>query len=419
MTLKGVATILNRLLAAGLVLGAIALSGCNAGNDTLLPEPECPAPVEPGEPVKGFLSLLIDTGSRPGSRADNANGWGDEYDPENGNDFENRIDPRKIYIAVYRRDGTLLGTVNSASGTPGVSLHQFTDNPTLYQVVFDVSAMDVFTGGDYTAAVFVNATPEGFVNNPADATFTADDLTNALPMFGFINWHMGTFEFDHTTPTLTGFPSIGTVEMLRSVAKIEVALTDDYERYPDAQYMTFDDSNKPRLSLAARMINRRGYMAPQSRYWLASGKGGIRDLTFTESFRENTSQRMGGRDVNVVFTTKSADGRKYYIYLPEASCASVGTDGEPLRLAVTVNVNKPATDATEAVNLNITGTLFPSIPYDPSTNRPAAGADYRSWQLTRNHIYRFTLTGYNPVEFSFDYAVTEFGNKIINVPDYE
>jgi len=154
MTLKGVATILNRLLAAGLVLGAIALSGCNAGNDTLLPEPECPAPVEPGEPVKGFLSLLIDTGSRPGSRADNANGWGDEYDPENGNDFENRIDPRKIYIAVYRRDGTLLGTVNSASGTPGVSLHQFTDNPTLYQVVFDVSAMDVFTGGDYTAACF-------------------------------------------------------------------------------------------------------------------------------------------------------------------------------------------------------------------------------------------------------------------------
>lgn len=410
----------------GIGLIACGLWGCNDAVNPLPDEPGADAGTENGT----YISMLLNTSSRrtAGSRADSANAWGDSYDEEPGSALENKIDPQKIHIALYEVDGTPLGTVSSSAGD--VKIYQFVNNPCLYQVVFNASAIGIHRGREYMAAVIVN-TPSSFnAGNIDNVTFNLQTLTGisnptpgpnyysrgALPMFGFIRWTMGTFDFG--TGQLNGFPSIGTIAMLRSVAKIEVAITDDFDRYPQARYMTFDTDQKPRLGYAGRHINRIGNAAVASRFW--KPKNSTTDLTFAESFHENTSQRWGNDADHVYFQATNADGTLYYIYLPEASGAGMRPNDKPLRLNVTVNYHKPSSDNSDLpdTDMNVTGTLFPSIPYDEATGMPEANADYKAWKLTRNHIYRFTITGLAS-ETDLKYTVTEIGNKTNYVPDFE
>lgn len=413
-----------RLLHAATMALAIALTGCDAKD-----EPMPPADDATGEAAKTYLSMLLNTGSdRPASRADSATGWYDPFDTESGNDIENRIDPKKINIAIYKADGTPLGTITSTGNSNGVKIYRFVNNPKLYQVVFDASGLGVMRGEEYIAAVTVNADGSFNADDIDHYTFSAASLTGVtnpadgpnyysrgvLPMFGFIRWRVG------STGTLggqlDGFPSIGTINLLRSVTKIEIAITQNYDQFPDARYMTFDTSNPPRLGYAGHHTNSLGYTAPRMRNWI--NKSGTNELSFAESFHENSSTRLASKTDNIYFHATSADGLMYYIYLPEASAESMRPNEEPLRLNVSIDFNKPATGNDPAIRKNITGTLFPSLPYDDKTGRPQAGTDYNSWRLMRNHIYRFTLTDFVD-ETSLGYIVTETRPQINFVPDFE
>lgn len=66
----------------------------------------------------------------------------------------------------------------------------------------------------------------------------------------------------------------------------------------------------------------------------------------------------------------------------------------------------------------VTGTLFPSIPYDEEKQCYPEGVDYNAWKLYRNHIYRFTIKAIGN-ETSLEYNVSATGSTIIDVPTFE
>lgn len=405
-------------IAAAMIL--VGLMGC-AATDEPLPDPNTPGLPADTDDRDEYISLIVDTQQRSASRADT---WGDDYESTDATAFENRIDPQKIHILIYDSAGKLLGTVTSAPPAEQVKIYHFIDgNPSLYQVVFNASDIGIVKGRDYMAAVVANIgsaySPKGIDGvtfnqsaltgrNPADGV---NYYGGAMPMFGFLRWHMGSFE--QLEGQLNGFPSIGTVHMLRSVAKIEVALTNDFDKHPKAQFMTFDDGNPPRFSLAGRHLNALGNIAPAFSKW--RNKQTTTQLSFNDSFNENTSSRMGSASDNILFHATSADGRMRYIYVPEASGDGMSPNESPLRLDVTVSYNNP--DEGSGEPRTITGTLFPSIPYDDSTGRPVAGTDYTDWRLTRNHIYRFTITDFAD-ETSLRYEVRTTQQQTIEVPDF-
>ncbi|MDE6145760.1 MAG: hypothetical protein K2F96_05730, partial [Muribaculaceae bacterium] len=93
--------------------------------------------------------------------------------------------------------------------------------------------------------------------------------------------------------------------------------------------------------------------------------------------------------------------------------ASMTPNLDALRLTVTINYQPPGAQAQ-----TITGTLFPSIPYDETQQKYPNGTDFNNWKLIRNHIYRFTITDFVD-ETSLKYQVSESGNKTVEVPDFD
>ena len=86
------------------------------------------------------------------------------------------------------------------------------------------------------------------------------------------------------------------------------------------------------------------------------------------------------------------------------------------------NTGYPRVNDIKTFELNnartVTGTLFPSIPYDEVNQRYPANTDYNSWRLYRNHIYRFTIKAVSN-ETSFDYSVSVSGTQTVDVPTFE
>ncbi len=388
------------------------LAGCSDADTSMTDDPLPPTPEVDLEST--YLTMLISTRqSGPGSRADNALSWGDDYTGEQGNDLENYINPDRVSVALFKADGTPLGQVNSNPTNRLVRIKPYPGTPGLYQVVFNVTDIDITRGNDYIAAVVVNSDQAATAGQIDNAYFNESTLTSgnpdgigsdyyshgAIPMFGFLRWHMGSFDF---TP---GFPSIGHISLIRSVAKVEVCLP------ADKPELAFDPETPPYFGMAGRHLNSRGFAAPQKRRWI--GKNNTKELTFGESFNENTQQRRGSATADITMPGVSADGFTRYMYLPEASAASMHPGEDPLRLYVTVTVSKPDRDP-----YTVTGVLFPSVPYDDTTGKPQPGADYLSWKLVRNHIYRFTITGVSD-ENLLIYEVEQTEDKKIEVPDFE
>lgn len=98
--------------------------------------------------------------------------------------------------------------------------------------------------------------------------------------------------------------------------------------------------------------------------------------------------------------------------------------GKRLRIQgmIVNNAGNPGVNSVKDFELNdartVTGTLFPSIPYDEVNQRYPNNTDYNNWSLYRNHIYRFTIKAVSN-ETSFDYSVSVSGTQTVDVPTFE
>lgn len=189
------------------------------------------------------------------------------------------------------------------------------------------------------------------IDNPSNISTL--DYTRAnvsyIPM-----WGVTTTTFD-LTPGESD--DIGSIDLLRAMAKVEV--------FMDAEGYTID-------KISVDKSNTQGYCLPKG----------------YDSVSETEQLDMEGTDPASFhpFTTfenppikKEQDG-KYYIYLPEYK----NTETSAAKIQVTVNRETYELEFKNYENGTPTG-----APYD----------------IVRNHIYRYTITGVNDGELTFEYRV--------------
>lgn len=144
------------------------------------------------------------------TRAENDTKWGDDYDNEDGDDFENQIN--SVALIVYNsetnakvaeiRDFQYFAATGSASDGCAES----------YLVVAQITNT-IGTTGDYRFVVVANATLQtGEVEN---STYNISDInSNGIPMWGAVVANV----------SKNSNVNLGTIHLLRAVAKIEIKL---------------------------------------------------------------------------------------------------------------------------------------------------------------------------------------------------
>lgn len=204
---------------------------------------------------------------------------------------------------------------------------------------------------NYKVMVFANCPliDESVDISTLSYSHTDIDKIDYIPM-----WGVTTAQFN-LTPGVS--EQIGEIKLLRSMAKVEIIM--------NADGYTIDN-------IAVDKSNTQGYCLPKG----------------YDSVSETEQLDMEGTDPASFhpFTTfenppikKEQDG-KYYIYLPEYK----NTETSAAKIQVTVNSETYELEFKNYENGTPTG-----APYD----------------IVRNHIYRYTITGVNDGELTFEYRV--------------
>lgn len=283
--------------------------------------------------------------------------WGDTYENQPGEGYENRID--QLQVVLYSTDGN-----NTAY--PLHNLWQETSSTQeggqdIYTFVGSIDTNDAGSpqAGTYKIMVFANC------GTMSDYTFDGiDELsftycydyathtpTTAIPMWGV------------TTAELTLTPGerqtlAGGIDLLRAVAKVEVQLNDAVAQ--EGFSLT---------GVTISTANTQGYCLPldydKVRTTAALNREEETDITTFHPYPNSATT------TDLAFTN---DGNNTYtLYLPEYDN---GTGNTPATLSVTVadEDNQPETYTLEFKNY---------------TNGQPTGEAYN---IVRNHLYRYTIT---------------------------
>lgn len=95
------------LLILPLFMSVCLLCGCAHDDDA------SPSGVSPDAPQVSFVLSLTD--ATPKTRATT---WGDAYESENGNEYENRINPDDVQVLLYTTDNKYVANVDILSYYP-------------------------------------------------------------------------------------------------------------------------------------------------------------------------------------------------------------------------------------------------------------------------------------------------------------
>ena len=296
-----------------------------------------------GSTAQVAFTLKLDK-AQPATRAT----WGDDYDSQTGEGYENRID--QLQVVLYSEDNTAYPLHNLWQETSSTQGGEDT-----YTFVGSIDTNDAGSpqAGTYKIMVFANCTD--LTNNETNLgnlayTYTYNN-SPAIPMWGV------------TTAELTLAPGerqelTDGIDLLRAVAKVEVQLQDN------------DDTQGFSLTgVTISTANTQGYCLP-----LDYDKVGT---TAALNREEETGITTFHPYPNSATTTDLAftnDGNNTYtLYLPEYDN---GTGNTPATLAVTVadEDNQPETYTIEFKNY---------------TNGQPTG---KAYNIVRNHLYRYTIT---------------------------
>ena len=275
--------------------------------------------------------------------------WGDNYENQPGEGYENRID--QLQVVLYSEDNTAYPLHNlwqetSATQEGGQDTYTFVGS-------IDTNENNSPRAGEYKIMVFANCT---------DLTDNEDDLGNlaytytynnspAIPMWGV------------TTAELTLAPGerqelTDGIDLLRAVAKVEVQLN---ERVTQEGFSL--------TGVTISKANQQGYCLPLDYDKVAT--------TAALNREEETGITTFHPYPNSATTTDLAftnDGNNTYtLYLPEYDN---GTGNTPATLSVTV---ADEDNQTETYTLE----------FKNYTNGQPTGEAYN---IVRNHLYRYTIT---------------------------
>lgn len=301
--------------------------------------------LQDGSTAQVAFTLKLDK-AQPATRTT----WGDDYDSQAGEGYENRID--QLQVVLYSTDDNNaayhlhnLWQETSATQEGGQDTYTFVGS-------IDTNEADSPRAGTYKIMVFANCadiaddTDLGTLAYTYTYTGTAD--APAIPMWGV------------TTATLDLVPGErqtldNGIDLLRAVAKVEVLLQDN----TDTQGFSL-------TGVTISTANTQGYCLPAGYAAVDETKKLDREEGSPSSFHPIQSSATAS---NLPFTSNG--NGTYTLYLPEYDN---GTNAATLSVTVADEDNQPETYTLEFKNY---------------TNGQPTGEAYN---IVRNHLYRYTIT---------------------------
>ena len=332
-------------IAFAALLSLLLLASCSRNDEVAVAEGE------EGKVQVTFTLKLDDEGSasRGMSRAA-GDTWGNEYESDPGTVYDNRI--TNLQVVIYDNQNAFKCKVTNLSFDKDEDKNVYT-----YLGSIEVPSETLTANTEYKIMVFANCTTDITSETDLSALSYTYNEGMDIPMWGVI------------TQTLSLEPGsrqeLDEISLLRAFAKVEVSM--DVEGYT-LQSVSIDKSNK------------QGYCLPKD-YTLVGNTtdlGREEDTDITTFNPYYNSEKIEGR----TFTNENGT---YYIYLPEYDNST--DDAAKIQVAVKNN----ATSEENTYDLEFK---------DYENGVPKDGTQY---DIVRNHIYRYTITGVNDGKLTVKY----------------
>lgn len=293
-----------------------------------------------------FVLSLTDAGAS--TRAT----WEENYTSEDGNAYENRIDPDDVQVMLFNTSGVRVATVEILSYYP---LNDGSDD---YRFIGSVTAEDgtLTAGQSYKLMVFANCGTFAADSDLGSLSFTYNEAnvkaeSQLIPMWGVI------------TPMLTlekgKQQDLGTIDLLRAMAKIEIDLADAISGTHTITGATLSKYNS------------QGYCLPKD-YAAVENTKELEQETGTNGSNEeiSTFHPLSSASTETLPLVISTDDQKTaWLYIPEYDNST-----DAATISITLSDGSTTT----------TGTLQ----FKDYTNGTATGDAH---DIVRNHIYRYTV----------------------------
>lgn len=328
-------------------------------------------PAAAGENTEANVVVTIKAApSAPQSRA-NVD-WKDPNQEENGVGIENDIN--SLQIAIYDSDNTssFVGIVSN--------LIMLSDNNGTRQYVGKLPVKDdgtdiIVKDKDYRVMVFANCevTPE------TDITTMSFDRpippTTQISMWGVIN--SVKFTLDKTAAQ-----QIGTIDLMRSMAKVEIKLSDDENNFITKL-----------ISAEISGANTKGYILPAK--W--------NEISTTSALEYDAPYRPLDSTSSTAITSETHTDNRIIFYLPETA-----NNNGSVKISLTYEY-KDSQNNTQTANA--------SIDFANYTNGSVGTApDY--FNIVRNNLYRFTVKR-TDMNISIQYTVCPINEYTVTPPTFD
>ena len=316
-----------------IVLSALILASCNA----LMDDGNCP---ESGSSLRTVTFTLAMDDVQKQTRA----AWGDGYVTDGAVDFENRIAYDGLRVVFYRAsDNAYLGEA--------AEMMYWLANPAKsdeYRVTGDVSPLNLIAGTEYKIMVLANCPAAG--GNQGGMVYDMAGIAypqGAIPMWGVACFVASGEELQN----------VGTIDLLRSMAKIEVVLSNE---------MLANGYTLNAVQLAHH--NSLGYCLPSK--WNEVSRTSELDM-------ENCIRPLHSHVSSPVSLKEIDDGKRYWIYVPEFNVLHTAVNRPVIGVKLGDGTSVPL-EFPDAIRFGS---------YD-------AGGDFvegSEHNIVRNHIYRFNI----------------------------
>ncbi len=295
--------------------------------------------------------------SDPQSRALNDHITGTEQ----GNAFENRIDAGGLQVLFYSPNlTTCYGKVEN------ISLFK-TEQNHIYRFVGDLNIKEVSSASNLACKVMVFANcPDVGTTTPLatlEYIYNADQFKNEaqnIPMWGVASFVNGTS--DNRLNLAPGEEEdLGTIYLLRSMAKVEVIMGDDAAKKYDLAGVTLKGG-----------YHTEGLCLPKD----YSNASVTQDMDIPETEMFNVTNTLSAETTDLAFK-EITENKQYVLYLPEHTV----TQDSKIEVSV---LNKGS--ETEGPNLNGKNFIYFKKYTDGITSETA-----ESFNLVRNYYYQYII----------------------------
>lgn len=325
------------------------------------------------------MAVPVDASAANGTGYDEDRTWGDDYNQEQGLSAENLILWDDFSVTFFSvKDNSYIGhleDIHCVNLLPGVDQYTYECKgvlKTTEEMTVETLVEKLKSAGQVRTLVTANVADlqpdildEGIGDTDAGlgrVEYSCNGVFEmsfpAIPM-----WGVATNDFSELTPGAS--MSLGEVALLRSVAKVEVLISDELQE---------TSGNRIRLqSVTVNKMNKRGYVLPGKWNEIENTK----DLKLSETLRIPDSA-VGSKGT---FSVRE-DGRIVF-YLPEY----LNTQGDD-EILLTVNYTVEDEEREGVIHLcNYENGV-------PETEN--------LWNVVRNHLYRYIITNTGEIRFKVE-----------------